>query len=167
MKSLTKLKYVGTIATVAILLSSCSKDVSRTTGWNYNDPKNGGYEKIPYIEQETGPGLVLIEGGTFTMGRVEQEVNYDWDNIPRRTTVSSFYMDETEVTNLDYREYLYWLTRVFNESYPEVIKKAKPDTLVWRSKLAFNEPYVEYYFRHPAYQDYRSEERRVGKECRL
>lgn len=154
MKSFTKLKYVGTIATAAILLTSCAKDVSRTTGWNYNDPKNGGYEKIPYIEQETGPGLVLIEGGTFTMGRTEQEVNYDWDNVPRRTTVSSFYMDETEVTNLDYREYLYWLTRVFGEDYPEVIKKAKPDTLVWRSKLAFNEPYVEYYFRHPAYQDY-------------
>lgn len=154
MKSLTNLKYVGMIASAAILLSSCSKEVSRTTGWNYNDPNNGGYEKVPYIEQETGPGLVLVEGGTFTMGRVEQEVNYDWDNIPRRVTVSSFYMDETEVTNLDYREYLYWLVRVFGEDYPEVVKKAKPDTLVWRSKLAFNEPYVEYYFRHPAYQDY-------------
>jgi sulfatase modifying factor 1 len=142
------------IASAAILLSSCSTEVSRTTGWNYNDEKNGGYEKIPYIEQETGPGLVLIEGGTFTMGRTEQEVNYDWDNIPRRVTVSSFYMDETEVTNLDYREYLYWLGRVFGEDYPEVVKKAKPDTLVWRSKLAFNEPYVDYYFRHPAFQDY-------------
>ncbi len=154
MKSLSNLKYVGMVASAAIILASCSKEVSRTTGWNYNDPNNGGYEKIPYIEQETGPGLVLIEGGTFTMGRVEQEVNYNWDNIPRRVTVSSFYMDETEVTNLDYREYLYWLTRVFGEDYPEVVKKAKPDTLVWRSKLAFNEPYVEYYFRHPAYQDY-------------
>lgn len=28
------------------------------------------------------------------------------------------------------------------------------DTLVWRSRLGFNEPYVEYYFRHPAYQNY-------------
>jgi len=154
MKSLTSLKYIGVTAAAVAMLASCSKEVSRTTGWNYNDPNNGGYEKVPYIEQETGPGLVLVEGGTFTMGRVEQEVNYDWDNIPRRVTVSSFYMDETEVTNLDYREYLYWLGRVFGEDYPEVVKKAKPDTLVWRSKLAFNEPYVEYYFRHPAYMDY-------------
>ena len=32
----------------------------------------------------------------------------DWDNIPRRITVTSFYMDETEIANLNYREYLYW-----------------------------------------------------------
>lgn len=151
--SKTKLAGVLTVGT-ALILASCNKEVSRTTGWTYNDPKNGGFEKIPYIEQETGPGLVLVEGGTFTMGRVEQDVNYNWDQVPRRVTVSSFYMDETEVTNIDYREYLYWLSRVFGEDYPEVVKKAKPDTLVWRSKLAFNEPYVEYYFRHPAYQDY-------------
>jgi len=69
MKSLTSLKYIGMTAAAAVMLSSCAKEVSRTTGWNYNDPNNGGYEKVPYIEQETGPGLVLIEGGTFTMGR--------------------------------------------------------------------------------------------------
>ena len=87
------------------------------------------------------------------MGRVEQDVLYEWSAFPKRVTVSSFYMDETEVRNIDYREYLYWLRRVFVD-YPEVYKMALPDTLVWRSKLAFNEPYVELYFRHPAYQDY-------------
>ena len=87
------------------------------------------------------------------MGRVEQDILYDWNNIPRRVTVSSFYMDECEISNLDYREYLYWISRVYVE-YPEVYKRALPDTLVWRRKLAYNEPYVEYYFRHPAYQDY-------------
>ena len=87
------------------LLASCAKDRSNTTGWDYNNPKNGGFEVVPYEEQETGPGLVLIEGGTFTMGRNEQDVLYDWNNIPRRVTVSSFYMDETEVANVHYREY--------------------------------------------------------------
>jgi gliding motility-associated lipoprotein GldJ len=62
-------------------------------------------------------------------------------------------MDETEVRNVDYREYLYWISRVFVD-YPEVYRKALPDTLVWRRKLAYNEPYVEYYFRHPAYAEY-------------
>src|SRR5690606_10243087 len=71
----------------------------------------------------------------------------------RRVTVSSFWMDQTEVRNVDYREYLFWLMRVFAE-YPAVYKKALPDTLCWRSKLAYNEPYVEYYFRHPAYNEY-------------
>lgn len=142
------------VAFIGLALVSCQKDGSNTTGWNYNDPKNGGFEVVNYEGQETGPGLVFVEGGTFSMGRVEQDVRYDWDNIPRRVTVSSFYMDETEVNNTDYREYLHWITRVFYASYPEVYKKALPDTLVWRSQLAYNEPLVELYLRHPAYAFY-------------
>lgn len=88
------------------------------------------------------------------MGRTEQDVNYDWNNIPRRVTVSSFYMDETEVKNLDYLEYLYWLGRVYGTDYPAVYKKALPDTLCWRNKLEFNEPLVMYYMRHPSYREY-------------
>jgi len=141
-------------ATAALFLTSCKKDLSNTTAWEYNNPKNGGFEVVPYEEQETGPGLVLIEGGTFIMGRTEQDVLYDWDNFPRRITVSSFYMDQTEVRNLDYCEFLYWTRRVFSVDYPEVLQKRLPDTLVWRDRLAYNEPYVDYYLRHPAYRDY-------------
>jgi formylglycine-generating enzyme len=149
-RSVLKLIFAAGLAVMA----SCQSETSSVTGWEYNNPDNGGFQKIDYLEQETGPGLVLIEGGTFTMGRVEQDVLYDWNNIPRRVTVSSFYMDETEVTNLNYLEYLYWLRNAYASEYPEVFKKALPDTLVWRDKLAYNEPYVEYYLRHPAYQDY-------------
>ena len=63
-------------------------------------------------------------------------------------------MDQTEVRNLDYLEYLYWLNHVYGTDYPGVYRKALPDTLVWRDKLAYNEPLVEYYFRHPAYRNY-------------
>lgn len=137
-----------------MVVASCSTERSPVTGWAYNDPKNGGFQVDLYEEQETGPGLVLIEGGTFTMGRTEQDVTYDWNNIPRRVTVSSFYMDQTEVRNLDYCEYLHWTNKVFGANFYEVYKKALPDTLVWREKMAFNEPYVEYYLRHPAYREY-------------
>ena len=137
-----------------IALTSCQKERSGATGWAYNDTSNGGFERPPFVEQETGPGLVLVEGGTFTMGRVEDDVNYSWDNIPRRVTVSSFYLDETEVTNFYWLEYLAWLERVYGDSYPEIVSKALPDTLVWREKLEYNEPFVEYYLRHPAYRDY-------------
>ena len=153
MKQLNK-SIVFTLFGAVFLLASCSKERSSTTGWAYNDSNNGGFEKPYYFEQETGPGLVLIEGGRFTMGRTEQDIFYDWNNVQKTVTVSSFYMDETEVKNIDYREYLYWVNRVFGADYPEVYKKALPDTLVWRSRLAFNEPYVEYYLRHPAYADY-------------
>ncbi|MBK9759546.1 MAG: SUMF1/EgtB/PvdO family nonheme iron enzyme [Flavobacteriales bacterium] len=136
------------------LLSSCQFEKSGATGWNFNDSKNGGFEKAPFEEQENGPGLILIEGGQFTMGRVTDDLTHEWDNIPRTVTVSSFYMDEVEVTNFYWLEYLYWLDRVYSADFPEVCKKALPDTLVWRSKLAFMEPKVEYYLRHPAYRDY-------------
>ena len=138
----------------AFLLSGCIGDRSGATGWAYNDPANGGFERQPFFEQETAPGLVFVEGGTFTMGQVEDDLTYNWDNIPRRVTVPSFYMDETEVTNYYWLEYLSWLQRVYGSSYPEVVRRALPDTLVWREKLAFNEPHVDYYLRHPAYRDY-------------
>ena len=135
------------------LMSSCATESSSSTGWSYNDSRTGGFQKVPFVDQETGPGLVLIEGGTFTMGRTEQDVMFDWNTRPTRVTVSSFYLDQTEVTNFHWLEYLYWISRAY-ETYPVVYKNALPDTLCWRTPLAFNEDYVEYYFRHPAYRDY-------------
>ena len=151
-----KLSAITSLVFAVIILSSCGggvSNVSPTTGWDYNNPDNGGYEVKQGVEQTTGPGLVLIEGGTFTIGRVEQDVMYEWNNVPRRVTVSSFYIDETEIRNVDYREYLHWVGRVFVD-YPEVHRDALPDTLVWRRPMAYNEPYVLYYFRHPSYNEY-------------
>ena len=88
------------------------------------------------------------------MGRVEQDIMYDWNNVPSKQSVSSFYLDEVEVRNVDYLEYLFWLNRVYGQSYPEVYIKSLPDTLVWRDKLGYNEPYVKQYLRHPAFQNY-------------
>jgi len=142
------------ILAAAIMVASCKKEVSNTTGWNYNDPNFGGFQNHPGYEQETGPGLVFIEGGTFAMGRVEQDVMHDWNNIPRRVTVSSFYMDEVEVRNIDYCEYLYWLSHVYESEYRFLYTQALPDTAGWRSRMAYNEPLVELYLRHPAYEEY-------------
>ncbi len=154
MMKFNRLFPLAALALATVLTVSCKKQTSSTTGWEYNNPKNGGFEVREYVEQQTGPGLVFIEGGTFTMGLVQDDVMYDWNNQPRRVTVSSYYMDQTEVRNLDYLEYLYWLNRVYATDYPGVYRKALPDTLVWRDRLAYNEPLVEYYFRHPAYRNY-------------
>jgi formylglycine-generating enzyme len=155
-----RFRALPVVLLAALLITSCSlfrkkgdANVSSTTGWEYNNPDNGGFEVTIGAEQKTGPGLVLIEGGVFRMGRVQQDVLYDWNNTPRTVTVSSFYMDETEIKNVDYREYLHWLRRVY-KSYPEVYSRALPDTLVWRSPMGFNDPYVQYYFRHPSYNNY-------------
>jgi gliding motility-associated lipoprotein GldJ len=147
--------YLMSTLLITGLISSCGTEyeTSSITGWDYNNPKNGGFQKVPYTEQETGPGLILIEGGSFTMGRVEQDVTYENHNVPRRVTVSSFYLDETEISNYHWCEYMYWVGRTYTE-YPMIYKKSLPDTLSWREKLGFNEKYVEYYLRHPAYRDY-------------
>ena len=155
---MNNMNRILTITLLGILLAaaSCSSKkagISSKTGWNYNDPEYGGFEVVQGYKPITGPGLVFIEGGTFIMGRTEEDVMNSWNNIPRRVTVNSFYMDETETCNVDWREYLYWLRRVYTD-YPQVYKNALPDTLVWRSPLGYNEPYVTDYFRHPAYNDY-------------
>lgn len=147
------LSLLAAFAIVA-LVTSCAKERSRTTGWEFNKPEVGGFELAPYREQITGPGLVLIQGGSFVMGRTIGHPMQEWNNKPRRVTIPSFYIDQTEVSNLDYLEYLYWLNRVFGADYPEVYRKALPDTLVWRQRLAYNEPLVETYLRHPAYRNY-------------
>lgn len=142
------------IGAVIIIANACGTPDSSVTGWIYNDPDNGGFQVADYIEQETGPGLILIEGGRFTMGGTEQDIVMDWDNIERTVSVPSFYLDETEVANIHYLEYLYWVKRVFYADYPEVYFTAMPDTLVWRRDGSYNEPYVEHYLRHPAYHFY-------------
>ena len=153
---MNRIAKLGSLLLIFIfILSSCKNERSSTTGWEYNSPDNGGFEVYPFMEQITGPGLVLVEGGTFVFGRQEQDVMYEWNNVPRRITVSSFYMDETEISNLDYLEYLHWLERVFVPADLKVVyDNALPDENVWRDQLKYAETQVEYYFRHPAYRDY-------------
>ncbi len=150
---------VGLLCIGAAIFSSCggsnkSVGVSQTTGWDYNDPRLGGFDVANYPGQQTGPGLTFVEGGRFTMGQTEEDLTLERNNIARTVSVSSFYMDETEVANVHYREYIYWLERSYGSDYPELIAKAKPDSTCWRRSLSYNEPFVQYYFRHAAYDYY-------------
>lgn len=147
---------------MAVSFTSCSKKSdskggSRATGWKINDKKGGFQYASKFKKQATGPGLVLVEGGTFTMGKVQDDVMHDWNNTPNQQHVQSFYMDETEVTNMMYMEYLDWLKRVFppdQENYKNIYEGASPDTLVWRNRLGYNETMTNNYLRHPAYAEY-------------
>lgn len=62
----------------------------------------------------------------------------------------SIYMDQCEIRNVDYLEYTLWTKKYDSANYNKVL----PDTTVWRDKMSLNEPYVDYYFRHPAYYKY-------------
>ena len=147
------------IAFLSLLFVACGgrNNMSRATGWGINS-KDGGFQyNIEYEDQENGPGLVLIEGGTYTKGQVQDDVLHDWNNTPTQQHVMSFYIDETEVTNLMYMEYLDWLETVFplsDPDYRQLYEGALPDTLVWRNTLGYMEELTTNYLRHPAYAEY-------------
>jgi sulfatase modifying factor 1 len=101
-----------------------------------------------------GPVLKPIEGGTFVMGgSLQEDITYSHDIQKKRVTVASFYMDETETSNKDWLYYLNWIQTNYPNDH-RMYYEALPDTLVWRNPLAYNEPYIELYLRHPAFQDY-------------
>lgn len=134
-------------------------NVSSKTGYKYNDKSNGGFEVASKYQRghaTNAYGLIEIEGGEFIMGGSAVDIpGQDISNLnyKREVTVSSFYMDETEVSNTNWLEYLDWIKR----NYPtdaQYYYEELPDTLVWRRPLSFNEPYVNNYLRHPAYKDY-------------
>jgi gliding motility-associated lipoprotein GldJ len=150
------------VLVILISLSGCRRSdgtpkTSQATGWTINDPNGGFKYSSNFRQQDAAPGLIPVEGGTFTMGRVQDDVMRDWNNTPTQQHVQSFYMDEHEVTNLMYSEYLYWLKYVFSpdeEAYQDIYKGALPDTLVWRNRLGYNETMTNNYLRHPAYAEY-------------
>ncbi len=145
------------LSTISCKKSSSSKNSSRATGWKINAREGGFQYNTQFKEQETAPGLVFIEGGTFTMGRVQDDPMHDWNNTPNQQHVQSFYMDETEVTNIMYLEYLDWIARIYPRNDPNfkaIYDGAVPDTLVWRNRLGYSEMMVENYLRHPAYAEY-------------
>ena len=144
-----------------ILLVSCNStnnNKSSLTGWNFNDPKYGSYIKgTSFKGQKVPDGMVAIEGGTFTMGQVQDDIMFDWNTTPQQMHVRSFYLDEAEVTNSEYLLYLQVTKEIFppsEEKYKNIYSSTVPDTLVWRSSLGNTELLSENYLRHPAYSDY-------------
>jgi formylglycine-generating enzyme required for sulfatase activity len=89
------------------------------TGWKPNE-KDGWFFSGKQQKPKAWPGMVYVEGGTFTMGLVEDNVMHDWNNTPRRMQVSSFFIGDTEITNSEYREYTTWLKFVFPSSDPSL-----------------------------------------------
>ena len=160
-KKIMTLKLILALS-VAIGFTSCSKSSgtkggSKATGWKINDKEGGFQYNSKFKQQETPPGMIPVEGGTFTMGKVQDDPMHDWNNTPNQQHVQSFFMDETEVTNIMYTEYLFWLKTVFppeDENYKNIYTGAIPDTLVWRNRLGYNETMTNNYLRHPAYAEY-------------
>ena len=152
---------ISVVVLSILALASCSKSTSgssKLTGLPFNNAKFGNYVKgDPFAGQEVPIGMVAIEGGSFTMGQVQDDVMFDWNTTPKKMHIRSFFMDETEVTNEEYFLYVQYTKDVFppsEEKYKHVYNSVLPDTLVWRKSLGNTDILTENYLRHPAYADY-------------
>jgi len=54
-------------------------------------------------------GMTLVPGGSFIMGKSDDDLANVQDAPTKTVTVRSFYMDETEITNSEYREFVEWV----------------------------------------------------------
>lgn len=158
------LKTLSILLVAAMLATSCSLlgiggkggnpdaknpgQVSTATGLAYGDDPSQ-YPVPDFEGQPHAPNTRFIEGGRAVMGSFEEDVMSSRDNIERTVSVASFYMDETEIANIHWLEYLFYLGK---DSGQTAVDEATPNDSVWVGKLAFNDPYVKYYLRYPGFR---------------
>jgi formylglycine-generating enzyme len=85
---------------ITAIISSCS---------NSGNGELTGVQDRPKFNQPDPYGMAFIPLGTYVMGVGEEDVPYSKMNTQKRVTISSFYMDETEITNNEYRQFVYWV----------------------------------------------------------
>lgn len=105
------------LVVVALLQSGCGL-VGKKTG------KNGeltGVAERPVWDNPIPYGMLTIPAGSFHMGQNDQDVNYSQIAHNRQITISAFYMDETEVSNNEYRQFIQDMT-MGTERYNDDIK---------------------------------------------
>src|SRR6476659_8709221 len=91
-------KFIAFAALSSLLFSCGSSDKGELVGvkgkkWN---------PERPY-------GMTLVPGGAFIMGKSDDDLASVGDAPTKTVTVRSFYMDETEITNSEYRQFVNWV----------------------------------------------------------
>ena len=117
----------------------------------YAEEEEEGFTVADFGGQPPGPNQVLVQGGRAVLGTFEEDVFYTHDNVERTVTVQSFFLDQTEIANIHWLEYLHYIQRDSSETY---YQSALPNTTVWEKELAFNTPYVSNYLRYPGFRYY-------------
>ena len=163
-----KLSIIAVSALILMggILSSCNKTpgygrrtaakpgkVSASTGAEFSFDANDSskFQVTKLAQQVVGPRLKFIQGGRTVVGSQEQDVMAFRDNVERTVTIASFYMDETEVTNNDYKEYLFYIKKSISA---DSLLKLEPLDKVWTGAMSYNDLYDTYYFRFPGFNFY-------------
>lgn len=88
------------LTVLLILIASCGSKSDRGELVGVKGKK--WYPEKPY-------GMELIPGGAFTMGKADDDLAGVNDAPSKTVTVRSFYMDNTEITNSEYRQFVNWV----------------------------------------------------------
>lgn len=100
-----KIFFAITIITL-IILSSCGKSMSggsNSIGGEVTGVKGSSWAEVtPY-------GMVLVSRGSIDLGPAENDSLWNIVADPKGVSVDNFWMDETEVTNSKYRQFVYWV----------------------------------------------------------
>lgn len=138
---MTKKLNVLSLAILAIAMVSCNKPAGELIGIG----DSGNFQEAnPY-------GMVLIQGGAFMMGANTQSAIFEEPDNLVMATVQSFWMDQTEITNSEYHQFVNWVrdsiamtylvkagkTEFANVSKDEVIDEEN-FTLNWKRKVPWN-----------------------------
>ena len=133
--------------------SSLNGKVSNKTGWAYNNPDQGFFNVKTFYEGKRPYGMVYVPENTFVKGQNSENLSMPNNNNKKRVAATGFFMDEHETTNLEWREYVAWLQAVYSHD-PRTVILALPDETVWRSELAYNDPFEQNYYTHVAFNYY-------------
>jgi formylglycine-generating enzyme required for sulfatase activity len=118
-------KLIGLFAIIAVFVSGCGLFGGGETG---GGGELTGITNRPPWDQPTPYGMVVIPAGSFHMGNNDQDINVSNVALNRQITVSAFYMDDTEITNNEYRQFL----ETAKDTLPaEMAALVYPDTMVW------------------------------------
>ena len=94
------MKKISLYILLALLVYSC--------GSNDQGELMGVRSKTKWHSQKP-VGMTLIPGGSFTMGKEDEDIAGALNSPTRTVTVRPFYMDETEITNSEYKEFVIWV----------------------------------------------------------
>ena len=94
------MKRLAFVLLVAVLMSACQ---------NSGDGQLVGVQDRPEFLDLTPFGMVYIPAGHYTMGSGDQDVPYATTNQSKSVTVVAMWMDETEITNNEYRQFVEWV----------------------------------------------------------
>ncbi|MEO5563813.1 MAG: SUMF1/EgtB/PvdO family nonheme iron enzyme, partial [Chitinophagaceae bacterium] len=102
--------YAFLAAACILMLSSCGILGKKNKGGSLpNDGQVHGISPGDRYSLPKPPGMVYIPQGTFHMGPSDEDPAYSFSSRNRSISISGFWMDATEITNNEYRQFVFWV----------------------------------------------------------